>query len=379
MMKKLILSLVALLIVATGFYFISTETNEGTPEKSPVDLTTYRQVMPISEDQKSISSSSLTFAAVGDILIHDRVYERAVEGDGYNFKPMLAGVQKQLQDADITFANQETVIGGASIGLSTYPAFNSPTEVGDALKASGVDIVSMANNHTLDRGEKAIQNAIKHWNKIGMLYTGSYSSKEDRKQIRTIEHNGIKVGFLAYTYGTNGLTPPSGKPYLVNYIDKQIINKEIQAAKKIADVVVVSVHFGTEYERYPNKDQLALTSYIAESGADLILGHHPHVLQPLEWIETKDKRKVLVAYSLGNFLSGQRKDYKDIGGILKLNIVKEQFRGTSTITVTSPSFTPTFVDKNYHVNPLSEVKPELLKEINHHMNQWIPELKVPQS
>ena len=378
-MRKFMLALVALLLVATGFYFILTERNEDTPAKSPVNLTTYRQVNPIIEDQQSNSSSSLTLAAIGDILIHDRVYEKAVEGDHYNFKPMLASVQKQLQNADITFANQETVIGGTSIGLSTYPAFNSPTEVGDALKASGVDIVSMANNHTLDRGEKAIQNAIKHWNKIDMLYTGSYSSTEDHSKIRTIERNGITVGFLAYTYGTNGLRPPVGKSFLVNYIDKKVISTDIKAAKKLADVVVVSVHFGTEYERYPNNDQLSLTSYIAESGADLILGHHPHVLQPLEWIETKDKRKVLVAYSLGNFLSGQRGDYKDIGGILKLKIVKEQFRGNSTIAITSPSFTPTFVDQNYHVNPLSEVKPELLNEMNHHMNQWIPELKVPKT
>ncbi|MBN8209427.1 CapA family protein [Bacillus sp. NTK071] len=378
-MKKITLSIVLLVIVVAALSFFLSGGDELSAERAPLDLSTYQNDISPAKSNQPLSNSSLTLAAVGDILIHDRVYEKAVEGSGYNFTPMLSKVQKQLQDADITFANQETVIGGTSIGLSSYPSFNSPTEVGDALKASGVDIVSMANNHTLDRGERAVQNAIKYWNNIGILYTGSYASEKDRTQIRTIEENGISVAFLAYTYGTNGIRPPSGKPYLVNYIDKELIRKEILKAKEIADAVVVSIHLGNEYERYPNNDQLALSSYIAEAGADLILGHHPHVLQPLEWIETTDDRKVLVAYSLGNFLSGQRNDYKDIGGILKVSIVKNQFRGNSTITVTSPSFTPTFVDKDYHVNPLSEVNPVLLNEINQHMKQWIPELQVPEA
>ncbi|WP_347549168.1 CapA family protein [Pseudalkalibacillus hwajinpoensis] len=376
-MKKWTLFFSVLLLLVSGLVFFLLNQEDASPEHTPENLAAYRDDIR-STDTPSIGSSSLTLAAVGDILIHDRVYENAVEGSDYNFSPMLKGVQKYLESTDITFANQETVIGGTAIGLSSYPSFNSPTEVGDALKASGVDIVSMANNHTLDRGEKAIQNAIKHWNNLGILYTGSYASKEDRNKIRTIEHEGISVAFLAYTYGTNGISPPSGKPYLVNYIDKDLISKEIQEAKAIADTVVVSIHFGNEYERYPNHNQLSLASHIAEAGADLILGHHPHVLQPLEWIQTTDNRRVLVAYSLGNFLSGQRFDYKDIGGILKLTIKKEQFRGNSTITVESPSFTPTYVDENYHVTPLGESKPDLLEEINHHMKQWIPDLQVPE-
>ncbi|KMM37280.1 CapA family protein [Guptibacillus hwajinpoensis] len=377
-MKKITIGILIMLVIAVAALLLQGE-DEYSAERKSLDLSTYNTDISPAKSNQPLTTSSITLAAVGDILIHDRVYEKAVEGNSYNFNPMLSKVQKQLQDADITFANQETVIGGTSIGLSSYPSFNSPTEVGDALKSSGVDIVSMANNHTLDRGEKAIQNAIKHWNKIGILYTGSYLSEKDRKEIRTIEQNGISVAFLAYTYGTNGIRPPSGKPYLVNYIDRELIKNDILAAKKEADAVVVSIHFGNEYERYPSNDQLALSSDIAEAGADLILGHHPHVLQPLEWIETSDDRKVLVAYSLGNFLSGQRMDYKDIGGILKVNIVKKEFRGISTITVTSPSFTPTFVDKNYHVNPLSEVNSELLNEINQHMKQWIPDLKVPKA
>lgn len=368
------LLLIILLISIGGFsYWLSNQKEEP---KNASDLETYRNVSQ-NMNNSSLDKSMVTLAAIGDILIHDRVYEKAAKGESYNFNPMLQDVQNLLQDADITIANQETVIGGTSLGLSSYPTFNSPTEVGDALKSSGIDIVSMANNHTLDRGEKAIQNAIQHWNKIDMLYTGSYTSKEDRDQIRTIEHNGITLAFLSYTYGTNGIRPPANKPYLVNYIDKKIMSRDIQEAKKQADSVVVSVHFGTEYERLPNHTQLELSSFLAEAGADLILGHHPHVLQPLEWIETKDNRKVLVAYSLGNFLSGQKGDYKDIGGVLKVEFAKEKFRGKTTLTVTSPSFTPTFVDKNYHVHPLKKANPKQLEEINNHMSKWVPDLKVP--
>lgn len=375
-MKKTLPLLIILLISIGGLSFwLSSQKEEP---KNASDLQTYRNVSQNLE-HASLDKSSVTLAAIGDILIHDRVYEKAVEGGGYNFNPMLQDVQNLLLDADITIANQETVIGGTTIGLSSYPAFNSPTEVGDALKNAGVDIVSMANNHTLDRGEKAIQNAIQHWKKIDMLYTGSYTSKKDREQIRTIEHNGITLAFLSYTYGTNGIRPPANKPYLVNYIDKKVMSRDIQNAKKQADGVVVSVHFGTEYERLPNHTQIELSSFLAEAGADLILGHHPHVLQPLEWIETKDDRKVLVAYSLGNFLSGQKGDYKDIGGMLKVEFAKEKFRGNTTFSVTSPSFTPTFVDKEYHVHPLKKVKPKRLNEINNHMSKWIPNLKVPKS
>lgn len=374
-MKRLLIIIPALIVfLITSIFFVITSTG-GSSLSKPNDLPSYRDDVVVSESN-TLSISSLSLAAVGDILIHDRVYENAEVKNGYDFMPMLASVQDEMKNADITIANQETVIGGTSLGLSSYPSFNSPYEVGDALKASGVDIVSMANNHTLDRGEKALQNAIKYWDKIGVLYTGSYLSPKDKEKIRTIERNNISVAFLAYTYGTNGIRPPADKPYLVNYIDKDKIAKDIEEAKKVADAIVVSMHFGNEYERFPNELQMSLSSFIAESGADIILGHHPHVLQPVEWVNTADGRKVFVAYSLGNFLSGQKYDYKDIGGVLKLQIEKRKFRGDSTIKVTQPSFFPTFVDKGYIVKPLNEAKPMLVNEINQHMSQWVPELKV---
>ncbi|MCA0986475.1 CapA family protein [Guptibacillus algicola] len=375
MKKKFIVICAIVVFLAFSVTFLLMNT-EGSSLSEPKDHPSYREDTAITESN-TVSLSSISLSAVGDILIHDRVYENAETKNGYDFMPMLEAVQSEMEQADITFANQETVIGGTAIGLSSYPSFNSPQEVGDALKETGVDIVSMANNHTLDRGEKALQNAIEHWKEIGMLYTGSYLSEEDQSKIRTIKKDDITVAFLAYTYGTNGIRPPANKPYLVNYIDKEKISKDIQDAKSISDAVVVSMHFGNEYERLPSNFQLDLSSFIAESGADIILGHHPHVLQPVEWINTTDGRNVFVAYSLGNFLSGQKFDYKDIGGILTLTIEKKNFRGETTVDVTSPAFFPTFVEKGYIVKPLNEAKPELLNEINEHMSQWVPELKVP--
>src|SRR5690606_16862438 len=187
-------------------------------------------------------------------------------GETFHFDDMFQAVKPYLEKPDITFANQESMIGGKELGLSTYPTFNSPFEIGDTLKRVGVDVVSMANNHTLDRGEKAILNAIQHWNKIGMLYVGAYASEEDKAKIRTIEKNGITFSFLAYTYGTNGIPVPKDKPYLVNLIDKEKIEADIQQAKELSDVVVVSLHFGNEYERMPNESQKELAQFIADAG-----------------------------------------------------------------------------------------------------------------
>lgn len=318
-----------------------------------------------------------SLSAIGDVLIHDRVYNPAYIGNGkYNFVPHLKQVKPYLEKADITVANQESMIGGTKIGLSSYPSFNSPHEVGDALKNSGVDIVTLANNHTLDRGEDAIQSAITYWNKIGLDYTGSYVSAEDQRRIRIIEKNGIIFSFLAYTYGTNGIKTPNDKQYLVNLIDENKIKKDISSAKGISDVVVVSLHFGKEYQRLPNEEQIQLAKQLAQAGADIIIGHHPHVLQPMEWIKREDGRRSIVAYSLGNFFSGQTGDYKDIGGIMQIKVDKIVKNDETIITLKEPSFIPTFVDSNYYVTPLAMIngKESLYNEIRNHMRKWMPEL-----
>lgn len=326
---------------------------------------------------------TIHLAAIGDVLIHDTVYEDAKTANNqYNFDPMFAGVKDLLAEADITVANQESMAGGTELGLSSYPCFNSPHEIIDTLVKSGVDIVTIANNHTLDRGEKGILSATNYYHKINLPYVGSYQNEADKVKPRILSRNGIKLGFLAYTYGTNGIPVPKGKDYLVNLIDEEKIHADIENIKPLVDVVVVSMHWGNEYQRIPTDAQKNLAVKLANDGADLIIGHHPHVLQPMEWIETNDGRKSFVAYSLGNFLSGQMWDYKDIGGVLNIEIVKELKDNQTMISLQNPRFTPTYVSsthlRDYKVIPLENAAsvglPDAGKvnaEINQHMNQWL--------
>lgn len=335
-----------------------------------------------------VVEEKITLSAVGDILIHDRVYDDAETEEGYDFSPMLAEVKPYLEEADITVANQETMIGGEEIGLSGYPSFNSPYEVGDALKDAGVDVVTQANNHTLDRGEEAIQNAIRHWEEIDMMYTGAYKDQEDRDQMRIFEtEQNISVAFLAYTYGTNGIPVPEGKDYLVQMIDPEVIKEDIRDVKEQADVIVLNLHFGEEYERHPNEEQKELVQLAADEGVHIVLGHHAHVLQPVEWVEGKEGNQTFVTYSLGNFLSGQDELYRQIGGIVTLTIVKRTKGDKEDIRIEQPEFLPTYVtfedETNYEVMPMKHVTNEDLpkagehyEEIKTHMQQWLPELGI---
>nr|WP_285876899.1 CapA family protein [Fictibacillus phosphorivorans] len=322
-------------------------------------------------------STSLTLAAVGDILIHDTVYNKAKQQSGqYNFNPNFVPVKSYLTQPDITVANQETMIGGTQHGLSSYPSFNSPHEVGDALKENGVDLVTLANNHTLDRGEKVILSALNYWNEIDVVYTGAYASQEDQQNIRLMKKNDITVSFLSYTYGTNGIPVPTGKDHLVNLIEAEKIKKEIKRAKEISDVSVVSLHFGNEYERMPNDFQKEMVKVVTEAGGDIIIGHHPHVLQPVKWETASDGSKTFVAYSLGNFLSGQRGNFKDIGGVVQLTVTKHVKGEETEISLREPKFLPTYVDRSFVIHPMKNLTgmKKSYDEMKSHMKQWIPEL-----
>lgn len=378
-MKKLLFScsLLTLILISSIYYFVQNKTFEKPVYSTLKDNT--KVVEKSSNQTLDTIASSATLSAIGDVLIHDKVYNLAqTKNKKYEFAPMFKSVQTYLSESDITVANQESIIGGEEIGLSAYPSFNSPYEVGDALKENGIDLVTLANNHTLDRGEKAIQSAISHWNEIDMPYTGSYVSAKDKTEIRTIKKNGIVFSFLAYTYGTNGISVPKDKPYLVNLINWQQIEQDISRAKELSDVVVVSLHFGQEYQRLPNEEQKELAHKTANAGADIIIGHHPHVLQPMEWIQREDGERSFVVYSLGNFLSAQKSDYKDIGGIMQIKVEKVTSDSKTMIKLKDPAFIPTFVDERYNVRPLKQVagKKAVYDEINNHMSQWIPNLKV---
>ncbi|WP_449540129.1 CapA family protein [Ferdinandcohnia sp. Marseille-Q9671] len=378
--SKYLISFILLLLVSAGVYYSVDRIKSNSSAK--VYVAHSHDLKKTAQEFKPFTTS-MTLAAVGDILIHSIVYDDAKTGEGYDFKPMLANVKDLLKNPDLTIANQETIVGGTEIGLSTYPSFNSPFEVADALKDAGVDIVSIANNHTLDRGERAILSAIDYLTSIGIEYTGGYRSLEDKSRIRVLNRNGISIAFLSYTYGTNGIPVPKGKEYLVNLIDMNLIKSDIKEARQVADVVAVSMHWGNEYQLYPTDQQKQLAQELSDEGVDLIIGHHPHVLQPMEWIKGKDGNETFVIYSLGNFISGQMWDYKDIGGVLEIEIVKEvKSKDVTVVQLQNPVFTPTFVSnshyRNFQVVPLQNAGSFGLKnanskyeEMNQHMNQWM--------
>ena len=208
-------------------------------------------------------------------------------------------------EADLALVNQEVILGGTELGLSGYPRFNGAYEVGDALANSGFDVILHATNHALDKGEEGLRNCLSFWNskypKIAVA--GIHGSWEEQNQITIVENQGIRLAVLNYTYSTNGISMPQEAPYLVSMLDKEKIAADVALAKEQADFIIVCPHWGTEYHHEPDKKQQSWAQYFADLGVDLVLGTHPHVIEPVEWVTGKDGNQTLVYYSLGNFVN----------------------------------------------------------------------------
>lgn len=373
MKRTVFILLLLLFLLLSGCSFNQTF---ETPAIEPIQFEA-RKMPVVPKEFRQTRTASLS--AIGDILLHSTVYNAAKTENGYNFDPMFEKVKPFLEASDITIANSESIIGGSEIGVSTYPSFNSPFEIADTLKNVGVDVVAMTNNYTLDRGVTAIENAINHWDEIDIAHTGSSLSQEDSTEITTLTANDITFSFLSYTYGTNGIPTPAGKDYLVNRIDKEKIKQGLVKAGEQSDIVVLNLHFGDEYQPMPNESQIDLAHFSAEHGADIILGHHPHVLQPAEWIQTSDGGKAFAIYSLGNFLSGQDELPRQIGGILHINVEKTIGPNSTEVTVKEPSFTNTIVRnwnyRDFELDLLKNANPKLNDETKEHMSTWIEDLE----
>ena len=286
-----------------------------TPSETPTETPT-AQKPPV----------TLKMLSVGDNLIHDGIYQQAQKragGNGYDFSYCYARVKDTVSAADIATINQETIVA-KSYAPSGYPLFNSPQELGQTVVDTGFDVVSLANNHMLDKTSKGLAEAIDFWDASGLVRTGAYKNTEDLNRVEYIEKNGLKIGLVGITQYTNGLSLPSDSP--LKYIltsDEATIERKIKAAKAQCDVVLVNVHWGSEYTTTPAQEQRNLAKKMADWGANVIIGHHPHVLQPVEWIETDDGARTLVAYSLGNFISQQNTAARVIGGMLHYDITKD--------------------------------------------------------
>ena len=313
---------------------------------------------------QTVNTKKETYASmvmVGDALIHGTVYgtaHRYANYNGYDFKPMLEHIKERVKDYDLAYYNQETILGGTELGLSTYPLFNSPYEVGDAFIDAGFNLVSLATNHTIDKGEKGVLNSRNYWNQqADVLAAGSYSSFEERDKVVIKEVNGIKYAFLSYTTYTNGLIVPTGKEYLVNVYDEDLIKEEIARYRDQVDLLMVAMHWGTEYMTYPTNEQKEISEYLASLGVDLIIGCHPHVIEPIEYIDD-----TLVIYSLGNFISSQIGVERLTGLMLSLNIKKEEYHGKTTISFEDIEGTLIYTDRNngYIVYPYDMLTDNIL-------------------
>ena len=267
----------------------------------------------------------VTLVAVGDDLIHKKVVDSGLREDGtYNFDHIFAHMKRDFSNADIAIINQETILGTSQMGYSGYPRFCSPMEVGDAIRNAGFDVVLHASNHVADKGVEGIENTLAYWEKYPEITVlGIHGSEESYSNIAVIESNGIKIAMLNYTYGLNGLSLPSDKSYMVNVFHEQKIIQDIKKAKEVSDFIIVFPHWGNEYQYEEGKYQRLWADFFANQGVDLIIGSHPHVLQPIDWISSSDGHRMLVYYSLGNFVSTM--DYTDrmLGGMANITIIKE--------------------------------------------------------
>ena len=273
-------------------------------------------------------SGSLTLLMVGDILLHTPVEKSALREDGsYSYDAIFENTRERISAADLALVNQEVILGGAELGISGYPAFNAPYEVGDDLVEAGFDVICHATNHALDKGKKGLCNCLNFWEtkhpEIAVL--GLHSSPDDPLYI--YEKDGIRIAILNYTYGTNGVALPSDMPYAVDLLnDASSIAEDIRYAESVADFTIVCPHWGTEYRLTPDASQQKWTKLFLENGVDLVIGTHPHVIEPVEYVtDEATGHSMLVYYSLGNFVnwtssSGEGIANRMVGGMAQVTL-----------------------------------------------------------
>jgi poly-gamma-glutamate capsule biosynthesis protein CapA/YwtB (metallophosphatase superfamily) len=331
-MKKLIQIVTPLICIISTYIYYS-----GLTEKLSRTET--------AEKRDSITTISISF--VGDLMCHSTQFNYAyVAVDSFNFNGVFSEVKDYLSSSDFTIGNLETVLGGKELGYSGYPFFNAPDDFLIAIKEAGFDFLVTSNNHALDQGEAGARRTINKLSELGINYTGTFLSQEDRDSLRINTINGIEIAILAYSYGTNDIPIPKGKEYLINVIDTLLIKDDISIVKKYnPDIVLVYFHFGEEYDREPDTFQNEIVQKAIYYGADIIIGSHPHVIQPVKYFKTVNGNidTGFVAYSLGNFISNQKWRYTDAGVILTMDISKNIF--TDSVYLNNVNCVPTWVYK----------------------------------
>lgn len=295
-------------------------------------------------------STTINMALTGDIMCHNTIYNDAFnkQSNTYDFSYIFDDIKYNIQTADIAIGNLETTFAGSSKGYSSYPTFNTPESLAYTLKKVGFDVLSTANNHCYDKGYSGIESTINYLDDADISHTGTFKSEEEQNKILVKNVKGIQIAFLSFTYGTNGITVPSDKSYSVNLIDKDLIKKQLDLAKKQnPDMICVSMHWGIEYQTTPNSEQKDLADFLFKNGADIIIGNHPHVLQNFEkreiTLDDGTSKDGLVIYSLGNLLADQNKKYTRDSAIMNVSVTKDE---NGKIKINTVKYTPIYIYKD---------------------------------
>ena len=299
---KAFLAIVVLLTIFAGYRTCSPKKTADAPAPSPASASPEASSTPFPTPEVHTASLFL----MGDIMCQRPIVYQAEQPDGsFDFAPMFDDVLNQVSKYDLAFGNMETILGGDYLGFTGFPHFNAPQAFGDYMVSKGFNLISLANNHMLDKGEEGALNSLKYWaGKTNVVTAGMFDSFDAQNAIPVHEINGITYAFNAWTYGMNGNLPPQGEEYLVNCYrdDPEKMLQWVRDAKTKADLVIVSMHWGTEYTAQPDDEQLQLAQELADAGADLIIGNHAHNIQPIQWL---NDGKTLCFYALGNGISDQ--------------------------------------------------------------------------
>lgn len=324
--------------------------NENVENFNSLDVNnTGNSVNTVSEE---ISPVNFNLVATGDILCHNTQYFDAYDSSTgtYDFNYVFDDVVKYIEPADIAISSLETSFAGSDVGYSNYPRFNSPDSLITAIKNIGVDVISTAGNHCLDYGFSGLSRTIDVLDSNGLSHLGTYKSQEEQSKILYKDIDGVKIAFLNYTYGTNGIPVPSDKDFCVNLIDKDLMSYQINLAKdENADVIIACMHWGTEYSTVQNSEQEELADFLFKSGVDIIIGNHPHVAEPMEkrsvTLEDGTVKDCFVIYALGNFTADQNYANTRSSVILNLDLTFED----DVLNINSATYTPIYIYENPNV------------------------------
>ncbi len=313
--------------------------NETSSAFTNVDKNTYSSNTTAMHSAQ-LSHDELTISMVGDILLHMPIEKAARDDDGfYDFNFIFEKMAPEIKASDIAIVNQEVILGGEELGISGYPCFNAPIEVGDALVKSGFDVVCHGTNHALDKGKTGLENTYNFWknNYPQITVLGINESQQEQDTVKIIEKNGFRLALLNYTYGTNGIPLPKGMPYAVDILKKEKVISDLKYAELNADFTIVCPHWGTEYFTGVSDEQKEWADIFRENGADLVIGTHPHVIEPIEMFEDSKpgitnnhgNGDMLVYYSLGNFVnwtssSGKGVTKRMVGGMSRITLTRDK-------------------------------------------------------